>query len=133
MKIGLRPEMIKWIMACVENVNYAININGVPSSYFLAERGLRQGCPLAPILFILAMNTLSLHINKVVNENICRPIKISRYISISHNLFVDDVLLCVCYVRTHGVAYSTFLLNSKKPRDLSSTSPNPLFTIMEQI
>eukprot|EP00253_Pinus_taeda_P027284 PITA_27284 len=74
-KIGLRLEMINWIMECIENVNHAININGIPSPYFLAERGLRQGCPLAPIIFILAMNTLSLHINKAVDEHRCRPIK----------------------------------------------------------
>lgn len=53
-KIGLRLEMINWIMACIENINYAININGIPSPYFLAERGLRQGCPLSPIYIYLS-------------------------------------------------------------------------------
>eukprot|EP00253_Pinus_taeda_P005605 PITA_05605 len=40
-RIGLGDEMISWIMACIEGVNYAININGIPSPYFTAERGLR--------------------------------------------------------------------------------------------
>eukprot|EP00253_Pinus_taeda_P019663 PITA_19663 len=93
-RISLRSEMISWIMACIEGVNYAININGIPTPFFTAERGLRQGCPLAPIIFILAMNTLSLHINKAVDDHRCTPIRISRHISLSHNLFVDDILLC---------------------------------------
>lgn len=71
-KIGLNSNMINWIMACVELVDYAIIINGIPSPFFHVERGLRQGCSLSPLLFILAMNSLSLHINKVVNENMCR-------------------------------------------------------------
>lgn len=75
-KIGLRPNSIRWIMACVENVNYMVIINGIPSHFFQAERGLRQGCPLSPLLFILAMNSLSIHINKAVSENRCRPVKI---------------------------------------------------------
>lgn len=47
-KIGLRANMINWIMACVEKVNYVVIINGIPSPFFLATRGLRQGCPLSP-------------------------------------------------------------------------------------
>eukprot|EP00253_Pinus_taeda_P009779 PITA_09779 len=93
-RIGLRPYMIAWIMACIEGINYAININGIPTPFFTAERGLRQGCPLAPIIFILAMNSLSLHINNAVDNRRCSPIRISRHISLSHNLFVDDILLC---------------------------------------
>lgn len=92
-KIGLRSNNIKWIMACVENVSYVIIINGIPSPFFHAERGLRQRCPLSPLLFILTTNSLSVHINIAFNENRCRPLKICRNNYISHNLFVDDVLI----------------------------------------
>eukprot|EP00253_Pinus_taeda_P022096 PITA_22096 len=39
-KIGLRSKGIEWIMACVENVNYSVIINGIPSPFFTAERDL---------------------------------------------------------------------------------------------
>lgn len=92
-KIGLRSQCINLIMACVENVKYVVIINGIPSTFFKAERGLRQGCPLSPLLFILVMDTLSNQIRKVVSEQRCRPVKICKDISLSHNLFVDDVLI----------------------------------------
>eukprot|EP00253_Pinus_taeda_P020761 PITA_20761 len=92
-KIGLRSKGIEWIMACVENVNFSVIINGIPSPFFKAERGLRQGCPLSPLLFILVMNTLSLHLNKAASELIYRLIKICKDFFLSHNLFVDDILI----------------------------------------
>jgi len=96
-------------MACVENVNYAVIINGIPSHFFQVERGLRQGCPLSPLLFILAMNSLSIHINKVVTENRCRPIMICRNNFISHILFVDDVLIFAMLCRISWICLSDIL------------------------
>lgn len=92
-KIGLDSKCSKWIIACVVDVNYAVLINGIPTSFFSAARGLRQCCSLSPILFILVMDSLSLHNKMVVHEKRCRPVAFSRDISISHNLFVDDILL----------------------------------------
>ncbi len=104
-RIGLNSNMINWIMACVEPVDYAIIIHGIPSPFFRAERGLRQGCSLSPLLFILAIKSLSLHINKAVHENWCRPLKICRNISISHNLFVDDIILFGLLCRVTWTCY----------------------------
>eukprot|EP00253_Pinus_taeda_P010868 PITA_10868 len=116
--IGIRPDMIMWIMACIENVNYAININGIPTSFFTAGRGLRQGCPLAPIIFILVMNSLSLHINNAVNDHRCSPIRISRHISLSHNLFVDDILLCAMLQRPSWQCLLDIMINFQKATGL---------------
>jgi len=78
-KIGLRAHGINWGMACVENVKYSVIINGSPSSFFQAERGLRQGCPLSPLLFILVMNALSTQINKAL----CSCQDVQEYFSVS--------------------------------------------------
>jgi len=92
-KIGLKKESIGWIMARVENVNFVVLINGHPTNFFAAARGLRQGCSLSPLLFILAMDSLSLHINCAVKEDHHRPIRICRGSFISHSLFVDDIMI----------------------------------------
>eukprot|EP00253_Pinus_taeda_P006944 PITA_06944 len=101
--IGLMSHNIRWILACIMNVNYAVIVNGFPTHFFQAKIGLRQGCPLSPLLFILIMNTLSLHINKAVADKIIRAIRICRHNFISHNIFVDDVLLFAMLCKTSWV------------------------------
>jgi len=53
-----------WIMSCVISASYAVLINGETTSFFQTDRGLRQDCPLSPLLFILVMEGLSLLLKK---------------------------------------------------------------------
>jgi len=108
-KIGLQQGPIRWIMACYENVKYAVLINGIPSSFFQAERGLRQGCPLSPLLFIIAINSLSLLINQAVEKKEYAPIRIYKNIHISHNLFVDVLLLFAMLYKSTWICIKSIL------------------------
>jgi hypothetical protein len=90
---GFNHSLIKWIMSCVDNPNLAILINGESSSFFRSGRGLRQGFPLSPLLFIMAMEALSLLLKLGQAEGKITGIKVSRTIKILHLLFVDDVLI----------------------------------------
>jgi hypothetical protein len=47
-------------MSCVVSATFVVLINGETSPFFHSERGLRQGCPLSPLLFILIMESLSI-------------------------------------------------------------------------
>jgi hypothetical protein len=80
-------------MSCLTNANFAVLINDKPSNFFHSGRGLRQGCPLSLLLFILFMEGLSLLLKKSQAEGRITGIKVLRLVKILHLLFVDDVLI----------------------------------------
>jgi hypothetical protein len=90
---GFGINTTNWIMACVVSTSYATLINGEATKFFKRSKGLRQGCLLSPLLFILVMEGLSLSLKKAQNDGLITRIKVSRLIKILHLLFVDDILI----------------------------------------
>lgn len=90
-KFGFDRKWIQWVMECVRTVSFAIVINGEPGDFFLPQRGLRQGCPLSPYLFILCVEGFHYLIQKDVDRGDIKRIKIGKECpSISHLFFTDD-------------------------------------------
>jgi len=67
-QIGLKWEVAQWIMGCVTSSNYAVLVNGVPICFFKGKRGLRQGCPLSPLLFLLVVEAFSRMIKNLASK-----------------------------------------------------------------
>jgi hypothetical protein len=91
--VGFGDKFINWILSCVTSANFVVMINGEATSFFKSERGLRQGCPLSPYLFILIMEGLSLLLSKIFTDHHIFVIKVSNCIKIIHLMFFNDVLL----------------------------------------
>eukprot|EP00253_Pinus_taeda_P008500 PITA_08500 len=90
---GFPLPLINWIMACITSPTYSILINGSASHFFHSERGLRQGCPLSPLLFLLVIEALSRLLISAQQEGTIRGLKISDICYLTHLLFVDDILI----------------------------------------
>lgn len=58
-KMGFRAKWIKWVSFCVSTVKFSVLVNRSPYGFFPSQRALRQGDPLSPFLFILAMEGLN--------------------------------------------------------------------------
>lgn len=95
LQLGINLNTLNWIMGCVQSVSFLDLINGTPSNFFCALQGLRQGCPLSPFLFLLVAYGLSKLIVGVKSKGELIGIKISQSETLSHLLFVDDILLFV--------------------------------------
>jgi hypothetical protein len=76
----------------VSSVWFSILVNGSPNGFFGSYRGLRQGDPLSPLLFVFVMEALSQMISAAVQGGLLEGFKVGNT-SFSHLLFADDTLI----------------------------------------
>ena len=92
-RLGFHSVWISWIMACVSSVSYSFLVNGAPQGLVLPTRGLRQGDPLSPYLFILCTEVLSGLCNQAQERGSLAGVKVARSCPpINHLLFADDTM-----------------------------------------
>ncbi|PKI50218.1 hypothetical protein CRG98_029401 [Punica granatum] len=85
---------IEWLMACVSSTSTSILFNGSCLESFIPSRGIRQGDPISPCIFILCMDYLLHLIEDKVDLQAWRGIRRTcQSFPITHLLFVDDILL----------------------------------------
>ncbi|GKA87978.1 RNA-directed DNA polymerase, eukaryota, reverse transcriptase zinc-binding domain protein [Tanacetum coccineum] len=118
---GFHEKMVRWIMVCISNARFTINLNGERKGYFSSGRGLRQGDPMSSCLFTLVMEvTLLMAKNVQQNANFkfhmgCKELKLS------HLCFFDDML-----VISHGEVESVRIIRDtmRELSDISILIPN---------
>ena len=93
-RFGFSKEWVDLIMKCVNSVSLNLCVSGEKIANIMLGRGLRQGDPLSPYLFILVAEVLSRMINKHLQLKDLKGIKLSFSCpELSHIFFADDALL----------------------------------------
>ncbi|KAI0511714.1 hypothetical protein KFK09_012346 [Dendrobium nobile] len=85
---GFPEPFIKWIKGCISDVYFSVCINGSLEGFFKSSSGLRQGCPLSPLLFCIAMDGLSC----CLQPNLFKGISCNG-MTVNHLLYADDLLV----------------------------------------
>ncbi|GKC68524.1 putative RNA-directed DNA polymerase, eukaryota, reverse transcriptase zinc-binding domain protein [Tanacetum coccineum] len=92
-KLGFSSKWRFWIQDCLRHARAFILVNGSPTVEFEISRGLRQGDPLSPFLFILAMEGLHSLICKAIHLGIYTGAHVGdNNLILSYLIYADDVI-----------------------------------------
>ena len=90
-KFNFGPDVRNWVKIFYNNVTSCVLNNGHASEFFTLERGVRQGCPLSGLLFVIGIEVLA---NAIRNKNTIKGIKVGEK-EIKTSLYADDTTVFV--------------------------------------
>ncbi|KAL0434845.1 UNVERIFIED_CONTAM: hypothetical protein Sradi_0192400 [Sesamum radiatum] len=94
LRLGIHERFVGLIMSFGTSVTYSLMLNGSQFGYFRPHRGIRQGDPLSPYLFLFVAKAFSCMLQDTENRGEIQGIAISREAPrVSHLLFVDDTII----------------------------------------
>jgi hypothetical protein len=108
--LGFGPKWREWISNALATSSSCILLNGVLGTPIKHKRGLRQGDPLLPMLFILAMDPLQKILQLVIERNLLHPTT-PRSVGIKASLYTDDAALFV-HSCNEGILYLKEILKA---------------------
>lgn len=93
-RMGFDQKWLGWVKHCICTIQFSVTVNGGQVCNVKSGRGLRQGDPLSPYLFLMVADVFSLLLNKAIMNKSLRGIKMKRNCPVvSHLLFADDSLI----------------------------------------
>jgi hypothetical protein len=91
-QMGFHKKFCDLVKECIDSASFSILVNGSPCGFISSNRGIRQGDPLSPYLFTIAMEYFSIQMELEQIRGNLRPVnRISP--SITHLLYADDLLI----------------------------------------
>ncbi|GKC92974.1 RNA-directed DNA polymerase, eukaryota [Tanacetum coccineum] len=89
---GFGPQWCSWIRGSLKSGKSSILVNGSPTTEFHLFRGLKQGDPIAPFLFLLIMEAFHLSFNRAVEAGTFKGYKFDSSLTLSHLFYADDAV-----------------------------------------
>ncbi|CAA7040466.1 unnamed protein product [Microthlaspi erraticum] len=93
--LDIPPQFLHWLKSCIRTPSFTVGYNGMVHGYFKGKRGLRQGDPLSPYMFVIAMNCLSIMLNNAAEEGKFGYHHKCEASKLTHLYFTDDLLIFV--------------------------------------
>ncbi|GKB02621.1 RNA-directed DNA polymerase, eukaryota [Tanacetum coccineum] len=91
-KFGFGERWCGWIQGCLKSSRGSVIVNGSPTKEFQFYKGLKQGDPLSPFLFILVMESLHISFQRVVDAGMFKGISLGSSLQLSHMFYADDAV-----------------------------------------
>ncbi|KAL5728978.1 hypothetical protein ACHQM5_001996 [Ranunculus cassubicifolius] len=76
--MGFGERWCKWLRTCWSTAHFSVLINGAPTGFFSSSRGLRQGDPLSPMLFVLVAEVLTQMVLMCQREGVFEGFEVAR-------------------------------------------------------
>ncbi|GJY51132.1 RNA-directed DNA polymerase, eukaryota, reverse transcriptase zinc-binding domain protein [Tanacetum coccineum] len=89
-RFGFGEKWCGWIQNCLLSSKGSVIVNGSPTKEFQFHRGLKQGDPLSPFLFLLIMESLHISMQRVVDAGLFKGIQVGSSLQVSHLFYADD-------------------------------------------
>ena len=87
-------QWIKWIMECITTISFSVNINGEKRGHFRPTRGIRQGDPLSPYLFLICVERFTSLLHRAKDKHQISGMKIAQKgPTLTHLFFANDSLI----------------------------------------
>ncbi|XP_058725620.1 uncharacterized protein LOC131596902 [Vicia villosa] len=92
--MGFLEKWLRWIKECLNSASISVLVNGCPTKEFKMGRGLRQGDPLSPFLFLIAAEGLIILMSKAEERGLYTGSKFQKGADrFSHLQYVDDTMI----------------------------------------
>ncbi|KAA3468935.1 reverse transcriptase [Gossypium australe] len=103
--LGFHEDWIVLVLRCISSISYSVSLNGEESESIWPSRGLRQGDPLSPYLFLICAEGFSVLLEEAQRRGSMKGAPIGREkIYINHLFFADDCILFGDATREGAVA-----------------------------
>jgi len=136
--MSFHQKWVEWIMQCITSVSYSFLLNGAAQGSVKPQRGIRQGDPLSPYIFILCSEVLSGLCQKAQQNGDLLGVRVAKGSPrLKHLLFADDtmffckfdvqscqnlMLILQKYERASGVCYYIFNQDTRNNKRTSNAS-----------
>ena len=110
-RLGFCSKWIGWIRACLESSSISVLVNGSPTQEFKPRRGLRQGDPLEPFLFLIVAEGLAGMERKAVEKEMFQSLTVEdKQVKVNMLQYTDNTFF-FCKVNPHNAFVIKVMLN----------------------